>query len=72
MNLADKNCVFMKVIYPVVLYLLGVCMQVLEAVRKQKTEKCSDFSRCLLETDTLNNKKKKEGKGIVESEIPWP
>lgn len=28
-NLAAKNCVFIKVIYPVILYLLGVCMQVL-------------------------------------------
>lgn len=51
-----------------ILYVLGVCTQVLQAVKKQKTEKC-DFPRC--RSTGIPNNKKKEGKGTVENEIPW-
>lgn len=59
-----------ELFYTIILYVLGVCMQVLQAVGKQKTEKCSDFPRCH-GTGIPNNKKKEEGKCTIESEIPW-
>jgi len=68
--MAAKDCIFIGVIYPIVLCVLGACMWVSQAVRKQKTEKRSDFPRCN-SVGIPNNKKKEEGKGSVESEIPW-